>query len=366
VRQDLRGSALHVLFFVLSVSVATGLPALVSRVVRPGEVRRPSSRSIFRMAVLTLRVPVVAGVALLLLSVGVIWGIPAERESSQKYFSASPRRWAAEGFRLIGYRPYADLIESTLLPRRGQANFNPEDGPGAKLNESSLRYARAYRASLPGARLWRANLAGAYLTESDLQGANLREARLRDAVLDHTRLEKVLLISADGTGVNLTGSDLRGADLTYATFEQASFANAKLEGASLYGANLQNTKWLRADLTRADVRDTQMQGAMLSLSNLELADFSGAKLGGATLSGAQLKGTIFLGADLRGADLRGAVFNGTVLRDAAMDGAKLDGADLRGSLGLMAIQLCSTTGWRTAQLDADVSTAVQAQCGTAH
>jgi len=33
VRQDMRGTSLHVLFFVLSVSVATGLPSLVSRVI---------------------------------------------------------------------------------------------------------------------------------------------------------------------------------------------------------------------------------------------------------------------------------------------------------------------------------------------
>jgi len=360
VRQDLRGSALHVLFFVLSVSVATGLPTVVSRVVRPGEIRRPSSRSILRLAFMTMRIPVAAGLVLMLLSVGVIWGVPAETEASQRYFSASPRRWAAEGFRLVGYRPYADLIESSLILPRKKGEPASEDG--AKLNEGSLRYARAYRASLPDARLWRGDLVGAYLTESDLHGANLREAKMRDAVLDHTNLEKAVLISADGTLANLTGANLRGADLTYAVFEQASFANARLESASLYGANLQRTKWLRADLTRADVRDTQMQGATLSLSNLELADFSGAKLGGATLAGAQLKGTIFLGSDLRGADLRGAVFTAAVLRDALMDGAKLDGGDFHGALGLTATQVCSSASFVDAQFDPDVQVAVQALC----
>jgi uncharacterized protein YjbI with pentapeptide repeats len=360
VRQDLRGSALHVLFFVLSVSVATGLPAVVSRVVRPGEVRRPSSRSILRLAILTLRIPVAAGLILMTLSLGVIWGIPAETEASERYFSGSPRRWAAEGFRLVGYRPYADLIESSLILPKKKGDAVSEDG--AKLNEGSLRYARAYRAALPDARLWRGDLVGAYLTESDLRGANLREAKMRDAVLDHTNLQKAVLISANGTSANLTGADLRGADLTYAVFENASFANAKLESASLYGANLQKTKWLRADLTRADVRDTQMQGSTLSLSNLELADFSGAKLDGATLAGAQLKGTIFLGADLRNADLRGAVFTGAVLRDALMGGTRLDGGDFHGALGLTATQVCSAASFADAQFDADVQVAVQAQC----
>lgn len=359
VRQDLRGTALHVLFFVLSVSVATGLPAVVSRVIRPGEIRRPNSRSVLRLAIVTLRIPIAAGLVLLTLSLGVIWGVPAETEASKRYFSASPRRWAAEAFRFVGYRPYADLIESSLVVPVGKGE---EDG--AKLNEGSLRYARAYRASLPDARLWRGDLIGAYLTETDLQGANLREAKMRDSVFDHANLEKAVLISADGTSSNLTGANLKGADLTYAVFAQANFANAKLAGASLYGANLQQTKWLRADLTRADVRDTQMQGALLSLSNLELADFSGAKLGGATLSGAQMKGTIFLGADLREADLRGAVFTGTVVRDSLLDGAKLDGADLHGVLGMTGAQVCSTASWRDAQMDPDLLADVQAKCGS--
>jgi uncharacterized protein YjbI with pentapeptide repeats len=384
VRQDMRGTSLHVLFFVLSVSVATGLPSLVSRVIRSGEVRRTTPRSVARMAYLTLRAPIAFGLALLLLSCGVILGIPADSDASRKYFSASPRRWAAEAFRLVGYRPYADLVEATLVPPRARsasasstsapqsnapsananANDAPGDGVGAKLNENSLRYARGYRAVLSGARLWRADLVGAYLTEADLRNANMREAHLRDAVLDHARADHALLISADGTSADLTGADLRGSDLTYAIFESASFAGAKLGGASLYGANLKYTNWLRADLTRSDMRDTQMQEAGLSLANLELTDFSGAKLAGAHFGGAQFKGTILLGADLRNTDMRGAVFPGAVLREAPIDGSQLDGADFRGALGLTAAQICSAHGWSTAQFDPDVLLAVQSQCGS--
>ncbi len=388
VRQDMRGTSLHVLFFVLSVSVATGLPSLVSRVIRSGEVRRTTPRTVARMAFLTLRAPIAFGLALLLLSFGVILGIPADSDASRKYFSASPRRWAAEAFRLVGYRPYADLIEATLVPPRvrgasapssnvlipngssaspnANANDAPGEGVGAKLNENSLRYARGYRAVLSGARLWRADLVGAYLTEADLRNANMREAHLRDAVLDHARADHVLLISADGTNANLTGADLRGSDMTYAIFENASFAGAKLGGASLYGSNLKHTNWLRADLTRSDMRDTQMQEAGLSLANLELTDFSGAKLGGAQFGGAQFKGTILLGADLRNTDMRGAAFPGAVLRDAPIDGSQLGGADFRGALGLTAAQVCSARGWSTAQFDPDVLLAVQTQCGTVH
>jgi uncharacterized protein YjbI with pentapeptide repeats len=382
VRQDMRGTSLHVLFFVVSVSVATGLPSLVSRVIRSGEVRRTTPRSVARMAYLTLRAPIAFGLALLLLSCGVILGIPADSDASRKYFSASPRRWAAEAFRLVGYRPYADLVEATLVPPRARtvsasstsaplsnapaanANDAPGDGVGAKLNENSLRYARGYRAVLSGARLWRADLVGAYLTEADLRNANMREAHLRDAVLDHARADHALLISADGTSADLTGADLRGSDMTYAIFESASFAGAKLGGASLYGANLKHTNWLRADLTRSDMRDTQMQEAGLSLANLELTDFSGAKLGGAHFGGAQFKGTILLGADLRNTDMRGAVFPGAVLREAPIEGSQLDGADFRGALGLTAAQICSAHGWSSAQFDPDVLLAVQSQCGS--
>ena len=370
VRQDLRGTSLHVLFFVLSVSVATGLPAVVSRVIRSGEEKRPTTRNVFRLALLTLRAPLAAGLTLLILSCGVIWGIPADSDASRRYFSASPRRWAAEVFRLVGYRPYADLVEAALVPRTARlatpAMDAPSDGAGAKLNENSLRYARAYRATLGGARLWRADLVGAYLTEADLRNANLREARMRDAVLDHARADHAQFISADGSYANLTGADLRNSDMTYGVFAEANFAGAKLGSASLYGANLRHTNWLRADLTRSDMRDIQAQESDLSLANLEQTDFSGAKLPGGKFGGAQFKGTILLGADLRNTDLRGAAFPGAVLRDTPLDGAHVDGADFRGALGLTANEVCSTTGWQTAQFDPDVLAAVQTRCGASH
>jgi len=366
VRQDLRGTSLHVLFFVLSVSVATGLPAVVSRVIRAGEEKRPSTRNVFRLALLTLRAPIVAGVILLILSCGVIWGVPAESDAGSRYFSASPRRWAADVFRLIGYRPYADLIEATLVPRNTRLATPadaPNDGAGAKLNENSLRYARAYRATLGGARLWRADLVGAYFTEADLRNANLREASLRDAVLDHARADHAQFISADGKYANLTGADLRSSDMTYGVFEQANFAGAKLAGASLYGANFRHSNWLRADLTHSDMRDIQAQDSDLTLATLEQTDLSGAKLAGSKFAGAQFKGTILLGADLRNADLRGAAFPGAVLRDTPMDGAHIGGADFRGALGLTANDVCSAAGWQSAQFDPDLLAAIQSRCG---
>jgi len=73
-----------------------------------------------------MRIPVAAGIVLMMLSVGVIWGVPAETEASNRYFSGSPRRWAADGFRLVGYRPYADLIESSLILPKTKGTRTPK------------------------------------------------------------------------------------------------------------------------------------------------------------------------------------------------------------------------------------------------
>jgi uncharacterized protein YjbI with pentapeptide repeats len=334
VRQDMRGTLLQILIFMATVAAATSLPSLVSRILRPGEIRKPTKKGIVRVTLWSLRAALGGAAVLLLLSFGIIHGLPSDPSSAPEVAATSPRRWAADVIRVTGLRPYADLTEATLITpgtRRSPTEDTTGDGVGPGLNQMQLRFARAYRAYLPSARMWRADLEGAYLTEADVHGANLREAKLRDAVLDHTRAQHAIFISANGSGANLTGADLRNADLTYSVFENALFAGAKLDEASIYGANLRNTRWLRAELTRADVRDTQMQGANLSFANLELADFSGAKLEGAQLTGAQLKGTIFLGANLRNVDMRGAFFGAAILRDAVMDGANIEGADLHGT-----------------------------------
>ena len=365
VRQDMRGTLLQILIFMATVAAATSLPSLVSRILRPGEIRKPTKKGIVRVTLWSLRAALGGAAVLLLLSFGIIHGLPSDPSSAPEVAAASPRRWAADVIRVTGLRPYADLTEATLITpgtRRSPTEDTTGDGVGPGLNQMQLRFARAYRAYLPSARMWRADLEGAYLTEADVHGANLREAKLRDAVLDHTRAQHAIFISANGSGANLTGADLRNADLTYSVFENALFAGAKLDEASIYGANLRNTRWLRAELTRADVRDTQMQGADLSFANLELADFSGAKLEGAQLTGAQLKGTIFLGANLRRVDMRGAFFGAAILRDAVMDGANIEGADLHGTLGLTAEQICTTRGWQTASFDADIAADVLKTC----
>jgi len=367
-RQDFRGTLLHVFLMTLSVATATCLPFVVSRVLRPGDIRLPKTKNIVRLILGTTRAALATGCILFLFSLGVNRGLPFDRATAPDESPGDVRRWAAMVFQSVGYRPYADLTEATLStpPPRGTVwtDETVEGIVGARLNQMNLRFARGYKAFLINAKLWRANLEGSYLSEADLRGANLREALLRSAVLDRAQLTHTILVSAKATGANLTASDLRFADLSYGTFENAVISNARVSGASLYAVNLRNAQLLRTDLSRTDMRDTRLERAVLSFANLEQTDLSSAKLAEANLTGARLKGTILLDADLKKADLRGAFLAGAILRGAEIDGANLAGTDLRGALGITSQQVCSALHGRLALMDADLAAEVQLRCAS--
>jgi uncharacterized protein YjbI with pentapeptide repeats len=357
------------LLITLAVATATGLPFVVTRVLRPGDIRLPKSKNSLRLVLETTRAAFVVGTVLLLFSIGINRGLPYDKSAGQNDSPSDVRRWGSMVFQSVGYRPYADLTEATLSspPPRGAAwtEETIERINGARLNQMNLRFARAYRVFLVNAKLWRANLEGAYFSEADLRGANLREVLLRSATLDRAQMNRAVLVSANATGANLVAADLRLADLSYGTFENAFLSNARMAGASLYAVNLRNAQLLRTDLSRTDMRDTKLEHAVLSFANLEQTDLSSAKLGGADLTGAQLKGTILLDADLKKADLRGAFLAGAILRGAEMDGANLAGADLRGAAGISSSQVCSALHGRAALMDPDLAAEVQVRCGSA-
>jgi len=365
-RQDFRGTLLHVLLIAASVASATCLPFVVSRVLRPGDLRLPKSKNVIRLVLQTLRSALAVGCILFLFSIGVNRGLPYDRSAGTDDTPGDARRWASLVFQSIGYRPYADLTEATLSspPPRGTVwtDETVEGISGARLNQMNMRFARAYKAFLINAKLWRANLEGAYLSEADLRGANLREALLRNAVLDRAQVVRAVLVSANATGANFAAADMRFVDLSYGNFENAVLSNAKVSGASLYAVNLRNAQLLRTDLSRTDMRDTKLEHAVLSFANLEQTDLSSAKLSDANLTGAQLKGTILLDADLTRTDLRGAYLNGAILRGVILDGANLAGADLRGTSGLTAQQVCSAQHGRAALMDGDLAAEVQLRC----
>src|SRR5438105_11289631 len=294
-RQDFRGTLLHVFLTTAAVATATSVPFIVSRVLRPGDIRLPKSRNVLRMFLGTTRSAVAAGVILFVISVGVNRGLPSDKTGVAAASAADPRRWAATVFQSVGYRPYADLTEASLstpLPKGTPwTDENVAKIPGAHLNEMNLRYARAYHAFLVNAKLWRANLEGIYLSEGDLRGANLRETLLRSGIFDRALLSHAVLVAANATGANFSAADMRFSDLSYGTFENSVLSNARISGASLYAINLTNGQLLRTDLSRSDMRDARLEHAVLSFANLEQTDLSSARLANASLTGALSKGT---------------------------------------------------------------------------
>jgi len=365
VRQDFRGTLLQVLLITVSVATATGLPDIVSRVLRSGELRIAKSKNFYRLALLTTRAALIIGGLLLIISLGVIRGLPADRDIASEHSSANIRRWASELFQSVGYRPYADLTEAVISTPPAGGNWTEAgmaDAPGAKLNQMNLRFARAYRSFLMNAKLWRADLEGSYLSEADLRGANMREAVMRSANFSRAQANRAVLVSANAVGAQFVSTDLRGADLSYGNFDNADLSNAKLSGSTMYGISLRGARLLRTDLSRTDLRDTKMDNAVLSFANMQDADMSSAKLGGANLAGAQMKGTILLDVDLKNADLRGAFLSGALMRGAEIGGANLAGAEMHGAIGLSVAQLCSAR-WQDALLDGELLSQVQARCG---
>src|SRR5258708_5514214 len=143
-RQDFRGTLLHVFLMTLSVATATCLPFVVSRVLRPGDIRLPTSKNIIRMILGTMRAALVTGCILFLFSLGVNRGLPFDRTTSTEESPADVRRWAAMVFQSVGYRPDADLTEATLSPAPARGAVWTEEHvdkiTGATLNQMQLRF----------------------------------------------------------------------------------------------------------------------------------------------------------------------------------------------------------------------------------
>jgi len=368
VMQDYRGTLLHVFLLTLTSATACGMPRIVRRVLRPGDWTDESTSQFLHDVLRATRIPLLAGAAFFLLSIGVIRGLPGDNTVRPDVAASDPRRWASTAFQALGFRPYADLTDERMSVGREKlaaVESSPTNEPnGPRLNEINLRYARGYHAAFGNARLWRANLEGSSLVEADFRSANLREAILKSARMDGLQADRANMVSADARWAVFSGGSFQNGDLSYANLEGATLATTNLSRATLYSVNLRHADMLRAELSHADLRDTKLEGANLSLADLEQTDLSAAKMVGANLTGVQAKGTIFLEGDLSRADLRGGTFTGAILRQVRLDGANLMGADLRGALGLEAWQVCSAEGWRGAQLDADVKAAVEQSCGT--
>jgi len=310
----------------------------------------------------------ILGAVLAILTLGIVYGAPHDSSVMPDYGAASMRRWAADAFWMIGYRPYADLIESSVSTAPPGWSGRDEDishVKGAQLNDLHSRYAQGYRTFWTNSHLWKADLQGAYFSESDFRGANLREANLREASFDRAQFFRANLQGARLEKANLTRADLRETDLSYATMHAAIAVGARLGGANLFNADLREARLAHANFERADLREANLSSADLSLADLQDAYLWSTKLPSASLRDAQLNRAILIEADLRNSDLRGANFESAVLRGADFTGANLAGANFRSASGLTAAQLCAAGDRREAQFDDAVSGQVEAQCGTA-
>lgn len=366
--QDLHGTALHELLVVVAVGVAI---YSTMKVGRPQERWSVDGKRHWHWLsklrdVNPLSLAIAFGLVLTFLAIGTVKGAPHDTTRAPQFGAADVRRWATTVFWSLGYDPYADLTEASLSTR--PANWNGSDEQvssvrGARLNNTSFRYAQAYGVFLANSHLWRANFQGAFLSDADFRSADLGQSTLRYAIMDRAHFRGANLDRSNLDGANLDRADFRESNLSYCSLADAILVDAQFQGAVLYGAHLTNASLERADFTKADLRSSYLDGADLQHADLQQAYFWSSKLRGANLRNAQLASAIFIEADLHDADLRGAQLNGTVLNSTDFTGTNLDGTDMRGALGLTAAQVCSAKSRNGAFLAPALATEVQAACG---
>src|SRR6202048_2818770 len=95
VRQDFRGTLLHAVLLTFSVGAATCLPSIVSKFMRPGELRHHKTKNLLRVAFMTLRAALATGCVILLFSLGINRGLPSDRDIAPQHSTADIRRCAA-------------------------------------------------------------------------------------------------------------------------------------------------------------------------------------------------------------------------------------------------------------------------------
>jgi uncharacterized protein YjbI with pentapeptide repeats len=370
-RQEIHGTILQVLLATASAGMATYATLKVGRPQEKWAFENTwKQRTIGKMKA-TNPIPVAAtlGSILLLLSTGVIFGVPHDRSRAPQFGVTNIRRWAPTAFWWAAYDPYPDLTEASISRRPPGWNGSEEQvasADGLHANNAKFRYAQAYGAFFANSHLWRADFQGAFLSEADLRGADLGESNMRYALMDHAQMNRANLDRSNLDGADMRRADLREANLSYCSLENTILVDARLDGASFYNARLPGADLTRAILEKADLRETQLVGAHMDHADLRNAYLWSARLPDADLGGAQLEGAILIDADLHGANLGGAQLSGTVLNNASLAATSLEGADLRGALGLTANQVCSAKSRQGVQLDPEMETQVEALCGATH
>jgi uncharacterized protein YjbI with pentapeptide repeats len=367
-RQEIHGTILQALLTTVAAGMATYATLKVGRPQERWALENKwANRVIARVtAIHPISGAATLGIVLLLLSGGVIFGVPHDRARAPQYGLTSIRRWAPDVFWWLAYDPYANLTEASISQRpAGWSGSDDQVGSidGLRANNARFRYAQAYGAFLANSHLFQADFQGAFLSEADLRGADLGQSNMRYAILDHAQMNRANLDRSNLDGADLRRADLRAANLSYTSLENAVLVDARMDQASLYTARALGATLTRAVLEKADLREAYFVGAHMDHADLRNAYLWSARLSGADLGGAELESAILIDADLLGANLGGAQLAGTVLNGAVFSGTSLEGADFRGALGLSASQICSARSRRGVMLDPEMETQVDALCG---
>jgi uncharacterized protein YjbI with pentapeptide repeats len=367
-RQEIHGTILQALLTTVAAGMATYATLKVGRPQERWALENKwASRAISKVrAIHPISGAATLGIVLLVLSGGVIFGVPHDRARAPQYGLTNIRRWVPDAFWWLAYDPYADLTEASISERPAGWNGSDEQVSsvdGLRANNAKFRYAQAYGAFFANSHLFQADFQGAFLSEADLRGADLGQSNMRYAIMDHAQMNRANLDRSNLDGADLRRADLRGANLSYTSLENAVLVDARMDQASLYTARALGATLTRAVLEKADLREAFFVGAHMDHADLRNAYLWSARLSGADLGGAELESAILIDADLQGANLGGAQLAGTVLNGAVFTGTSLEGADLRGALGLSASQICSARSRRGVMLDADMETQVDALCG---
>src|SRR5258708_13718181 len=92
VMQDYRGTLLQVFLLTLVAAAGFAMPKIVARVLRPGDWTDESTPQFVRDVGGAFRVPVLVGMVVFLMSLGVIRGLPADANARPAVGPAAPRR----------------------------------------------------------------------------------------------------------------------------------------------------------------------------------------------------------------------------------------------------------------------------------
>ncbi len=212
-------------------------------------------------------------------------------------------------------------------------------GPGLKLDQASIEFAKLNSADLSNASFTSAKLTSASFHSANLNGASFKGAILNEAVLTFASLQETDLSDAEIRGAVFYDTTSRGLTSSQ-LYSTASYKNGDLSGIQLtrndlFGWNLSGKKLVGAQLWKSNLAGVNLSNSDLRDAALYESDLAGADLTDAVLEGARLynatqhgftREQLYSTASYKQGNLRQIHLEGTVL-----DGWDLSGQDLAGA-----------------------------------